>query len=290
MIQDIRTKSQLTHDDVLGLNFIRHLKQYVFRRHFRQGLRSHIMEMITRTDMDREKKGLDQGGVKIFPCAKPIKMLRIFRASFNDTDGALEEIGKVKLLENHLGSQYYAISQEFLVHYSVSNQMDILLCGLQEYVQGLILDPWGILDLGYLVKNLQSQGVIKKGRHPDQSGPLVHTIGENTRQFINRIKRMIDKTGYIPDLAGEGNLILTGRGYIKLVDINNMSRVSHDSHIHIDNKGYPVTDKSVEALFLMEKNLPDSTLDINEKLYKTYLDPKRKLDVRAIEKEFFSTP
>ena len=54
----------------------------------------------------------------------------------------------------------------------------------------------------------------------------------------------------------------------------------------VDDKGYPVCDKSVEALSQMEKNLASCTIDMNDRLYKTFLDPGRMSTVQEIEKEF----
>jgi hypothetical protein len=46
MTEDVREKASLNHEAVVGLNFIRDSAIFVFRRHYRQGLRSHIMEVL----------------------------------------------------------------------------------------------------------------------------------------------------------------------------------------------------------------------------------------------------
>lgn len=56
---------------------------------------------------------------------------------------------------------------------------------------------------------------------------------------------MVAEAGHIPDLAGAGNLIITGTADIRLVDINDISPISLDSSIYLDEKGYPVCDKSI---------------------------------------------
>ena len=49
---DIRDRPTIDHDDVIALNFIRSSPSCVFRRHFRQGLRSHIMEILDPLEPD----------------------------------------------------------------------------------------------------------------------------------------------------------------------------------------------------------------------------------------------
>ena len=90
----------------------------------------------------------------------------------------------------------------------------------------------------------------------------------------------------MPDLAGIGNLLLTPSGEIKLVDINNISRVSFESSISIDDRGYPVCDKSIESLSLLEQGLLQKPLQQDDIIYKTYLEPSRMEEVKALEKEF----
>ena len=95
---------------------------------------------------------------------------------------------------------------------------------------------------------------------------------------------MILQTNRVPDLAGVGNLILTRSGNIKLVDINNISRVSFDRTIPLDDRGYPVCDKSIEALSLLERKLTGRSLDGRDIIYNTFLDPERMKDVKEIVK------
>jgi hypothetical protein len=71
------------------------------------------------------------------------------------------------------------------------------------------------------------------------------------------------------------------------VDINNISRVSFDKAVHLDDRGYPVCDTSIEALFLFEKGLLNKSISDEEHLYKTFLDPQRIMAVKAAEKKFF---
>ncbi|MBU3981554.1 MAG: hypothetical protein KKG97_09595, partial [Proteobacteria bacterium] len=80
--------------------------------------------------------------------------------------------------------------------------------------------------------------------------------------------------------------LLTKSGDIKLVDINNISSVSFDNDIKLDDRGYPVCDKSIEALFFLERKLSAGSSLIDTPPYKTFLDPERMKEVKAIEKEF----
>ena len=104
--------------------------------------------------------------------------------------------------------------------------------------------------------------------------------------FCDAVKQIIAETGLIPDLAGEGNLILTDQGHMKLVDINNISQITYDVRITLDDKGYPVCDKSVEALAALETHLAGRSIDPREALYSIFLDAGRMAEVAAIEKEF----
>jgi hypothetical protein len=62
--------------------------------------------------------------------------------------------------------------------------------------------------------------------------------------------------------------------------------VAFDADIRLDDKGYPVCDKSVEALSLIETKLLGRPIDGNDMLYRTFLDPGRKRAV-AIKEEVF---
>ena len=72
-----------------------------------------------------------------------------------------------------------------------------------------------------------------------------------------------------------------------LVDINNISPVYSDSTIPLDEKGYPVCDKSIEALSLIEKKIVGRPINMEEKLYKQFLNSQRKTLVQE-KVELFS--
>jgi hypothetical protein len=114
---------------------------YLYRRHYRQGLRSHILEVLSPEDVKNEKNGVIIDGAKWYPRAEPLKMLRIFRTRFQDLQEAQEEVERVKMIESYLGPENFARSDEFLVDYELNGKREILLCGLQEYIKGAILDP-----------------------------------------------------------------------------------------------------------------------------------------------------
>jgi hypothetical protein len=289
MAQDVREKPSLSADDVLRLNFIRQPGRYVFRRHYRQGLRSHIMEVLDPDDVAREKSGVVSDGIKWFPRAKPLKMLRIFRTRFPSRQEAHAELQRVIIVATYLGTEGYARSNEFLVSYLWGAHHDILLCGLQEYVEGLNIEPWGYLNADRLADNLLRPRIGSQAAPTLERDALVARIRRSAEAFTDHIKEMIRETGYIPDLAGDGNLILTDAGDIKLVDINNISPVSFGPRIYIDEKGYPVCDKSVEALAEIEKGLASRPLDWQDPIYRTYLDSGRMVAVSGIEREFHRT-
>lgn len=286
--EDVRDKARLDHKDMLRLNFIRNPGVFLYRRYYRAGLRSHIMEVLNPEDVEREKKGVVINGLRHFPRAAPLKMLRIFRKRFHDLKDAEEELRNVKMLEKFLRPDCVARSDEFLVHYARKDQYELIICGLQEYVAGEILDPWSHLDKTCLVSLLSHMGFE---RHHDPEATVDRWVGgvrENGLKLVQKLKQMILRTNRVPDLAGVGNLILTRSGNIILVDINNISTVSFDRTIPIDDRGYPVCDKSIEALSLLEQKLTGRSLKGRDIIYNTFLDPERMRDVKKIEKEFQS--
>ncbi len=50
MTIDIRDKTHVSHRDVMGLNFIKKQDTYVFRKYYKQGLRSQIIEILDYRD------------------------------------------------------------------------------------------------------------------------------------------------------------------------------------------------------------------------------------------------
>jgi hypothetical protein len=283
---DIRDKPYLIHKDILGLNFIKDPGIYLYRRHYRSGLRSHIMQVLNPEDVEKEKKGIIIDGFRWYPRAEPLKMLRIFRKRFNTLEDTEEELKRVRIIQTYLAPDYLAMPGEFLVDYSRHGKGEVLLCGLQEYVQGQILDPWGLLNRDHLASLRYDMGFDNTEDSVRTSDQWIRSVRERADNFIKKLKKMIAETGYVPDLAGAGNLILTRSGNIKLVDINNVSRVLFDPVINLDDKGYPVCDKSIEALFLIEQKLLGRSSLRTEPIYDTFLDPERMKEVRALDEEF----
>lgn len=289
MTEDVREKTSIDHQAVVSLNFIRDPSIYVFRRHYRQGLRSHIMEVLKRMDVTRESIGIEMDDVKWFPRAKPVKMLRIFRTKFKSLEEAIKEIGTVKIIEKYLGPNHIAASNEFLVDYHFRGRRDILLCGLQEYVEGEVMDPWASITEGYLTGLLSRMNQGSGDRSQTSVEFWLQRIRIQVKRFIESVKRMILEAGHIPDLAGVGNILLTPAGDIKLVDINNVSKVTFESRIEVDDKGYPVCDTSIKALSLLEQKVLDRPIDMKESLYSTFLDTQRVKEVRILQESFDSS-
>ncbi|MBW1816393.1 MAG: hypothetical protein JRJ60_04460 [Deltaproteobacteria bacterium] len=289
MQKDIRDREWLTHEDILALNFIRRPVPFVFRRHYRAGLRSHILEVLRPEDLTKETEGVESDSLTWFPRARPLRMLRIFRTRFADLKAAKQELHTVKIVESYLSPDLMARSNEFLVDYETYGARDLLLCGLQEYVEGEILDPWGHMTHRHLTDLFKR--MKPTAAHPGKNGPemWLKTVKAYGGEFIERIKAMIREAGHVPDLAGVGNLLLTSEGRVRLVDINNISEVSHDTDIRLDDRGYPVCDKSIEALSLLEQKLLNRSFDPTEKIYRTFLDPRRMRDVKEIERKFHMT-
>ena len=278
MDEDIRDKAYLTHEDVIALNFIQNSSRYFYRRHFRNGLRSHIMEVLDAGQVHQEIHGRVVDGVRLYPKAVPLKMLRIFRTRLSSISQALNEIVKLRAIETFLARDQFAGSSEFIVDYIGSDGPGMLLCGLQDFVEGRRLDPW----------RLKSGGIFEA--HPETVGKeqkiFADRLRRSGRRFVDGVKHMIQKSGYIPDIAGQRNILVTRPGNICLVDINNVSQVRYNNEIFIDDKGYPVCDKSIEALSLMDQYLCGNKNWRRESLYHTFLDPGRMREVAALDALF----
>jgi hypothetical protein len=290
MPQDIRDMPYIDHDAVIGLNFIKNPCPYVFRRHFRQGLRSHIMEVLKPVHREQEIAGMQVDGRRWYPRARPQKIFRIFRTRLKTLTQALDEIGRVKILERYLAPAFLAKSEEFVVDYAGPAGRDIMLCGFQEFVEGEILDPWSILDPGTLMATMFRS--LHRDLNPSNTveDRWIDDARAMAALFISRIKQMIIEKAHLPDLAGVGNLVMVASGQIKLVDMNNISRVTLDRQIALDDRGYPVCDKSIEALSLLERNLLNRSLDTGEAIYRIFLDPHRMKAVRELEAAFYRPP
>ncbi len=286
MSEDIRNKISITHEDIVGLNFINTDCPWVFRRHFRQGLRSHVMEVLSAHDIALEKNGTLVNGTRWFPKARPRKIFRLFRSRLRHLDLALKEIARVKMVERYLAPNHMARSVEFIVDYASPHGMDLMLCGFQEYVEGMIIDPWNILDDHAFQLHLfdrLAKNITRESMHPPE---WFARVQHEAAAFIDKIKTMIDETGHIPDLAGVGNLIMDRSGHIKLVDINNISRVSFDTAITLDDRNYPVCDKSIEALARLEQKILGHTIDTRDPIYRVFLEPGRLAAVKIKERLF----
>jgi hypothetical protein len=286
MLDDIRTKPFITHDDVVRLNFIKSDSAYHFRRHFRQGLRSHVIEVLRGTDIDVEKFGIDIDGIRRYPRAKPIRILRLFRTRLSGLGDALEEIRRVKLVERYLAPDFLARSNEFIVEYVTAGGRGILLCGLQEFVGGEILNPWGLLSGERLLETVYDH-LIQTADPSSRKSEWIQTVRTEVTRFISCVKQMIIETGHIPDLAGMGNLVIVSSGRVKLVDINNIAQVAFTPEIDLDDKGYPVCDKSIEALAHLEVKLLGNAIDPIDRIYRFFLNPARMQRVAEKERIFY---
>ncbi|NOX35287.1 MAG: hypothetical protein GXP56_16420 [Deltaproteobacteria bacterium] len=279
---DIRDLAYLSESDIQKLNFVNASGSYFFRKYYRSGLRSHIFEVLAKNDVLKETRGEVIDGVRMFPRARPKKMFRILRKRFENKEKIFHEIERYHILLNFLGKDLIAESEEFIVDYTGTGESQILLCGLQEYIQGEILDPWRFFGDNYL-KELFKSGTHRESKLLD----LIQKARKNIAKFVKRIRSMIKETGYIPDLAGIGNLVLTPEGGLKLVDINNIVEIKFNDTIFIDDKGYPSCDVSVEVLSMLERNIFQNDLFMDDPLYRLFLSKKRKIKVKALEKEFY---
>jgi hypothetical protein len=286
MTEDIRDKSYITHEDILSLNFIREPVAYVFRKYHKQGLRSHIMEVLDPKDVLKQKKGEMIDGIRIFPWAAPLKILRIFRTKFSCIEDVFEEIKTLKIIEKYLPKDSYAKSDEFTADYILTETKGIILCGLQEYIEGEVLNPWDPISEAQLADIFAQTDVKRSDEARAAPEQRIQIFYKKVEHFIDCVKKMILEARYVPDFAGVENLLITPTGDIKLVDINNISKVSFAPDISLDDKAYPVCDKSIEAVAMLEKELLGKPIDHSEKIYQVFLDPQRMKDVGALEEKF----
>jgi hypothetical protein len=286
MINDIREKAHISHEDIIELNFIRNPGAYVFRKYHKQGLRSQIMELLDPDDVIKQNRGEIINGTLFFPRAMPLKMLRIFKIRFDSLTEVFEEIRKFKIIEKYLSSDCYAKSEEFIVDYMWNGNRDFILCGLQEYVAGEILDPWETTGIDQVETFFAGISINRRSGPEMTTDQLVTRFRNKLEIFVKSVKKMILETNHVPDLAGLENLLVTPQGDIKLVDINNVSRVSLGPDIRLDDKAYPVCDKSIEAISILEQKLLDKPIDKTETLYKIFLDPLRMKNVSDLEEIF----
>ena len=235
--------------DIVGqtLNFISCNDKYALRRHYRQGLRSLVVEFLSRDDLEIEKKGVENDGLKEFPRAIPSHVLRIYKKNITK-EQALEEARKVKLLNKYL-KENVAYSMEFIVDYYINGRHEPLLCGLQEYINDFSyppIDPWHCVPEAY----------------PDG-------FKEEVGQFVDRVKEIANSEGLMPDLAGKANLLYAQRGVV-LIDVNNVNYFDYSDNIFLDDNGFPVIDNSVEALSRLDE-LANGYL-AQERLYSHFLN------------------
>ena len=263
------------------INFLRIPGHYQLRRYFRAGLRSQLLELISTRDLEKEIHGILVSGIRRFPRANPLKMVRILKNRFSSCATALEEIKRYRTLLTFLGSDFVAQSEEFIVEHREKDQNHILLCGLQEYIEGTILDPW----------HLSGESSLEHFYIPNPET----TTQEFTRQavfdikgFVGAITAMVKQTGLIPDLAGDGNLMLSRRGRLKLVDINNIIKIKPGPEIQLDDKGYPCCDKSMEVLSILGHKIAriQSPL-VDDPFLGKFFDLERRQRVNELEQAFY---
>jgi hypothetical protein len=281
---DIRDQAYLSGSEVKKLNFIKVSTTLEFRKYYRAGLRSHIFEVLEARDVQRETQGETIDGIRMFPRARPLKMFRILRNRFKNKEAVFQEIKKYNTLLKFLGPDLIALSEEFMADYTGTGESQIVLCGLQEYVDGQILDPWRLFGDNYLMELF---GSMPQTDVLDQQ-ILVDTARMNIESFVKKIREMITLTGYIPDLAGIGNLILTPGGGLKLVDINNIVEIKLNDTILLDDKGYPSCDVSIEVLSILERDILQQEIHMDDPLYRLFLSPERRERVKTIENEFYT--
>ncbi len=283
---DILDLKRIEHADLVALNFIRTDAPYVFRAHFRSGLRSRIMEMLVPGDVTRERDGVVIDGIRRFPRARPVKMLRIFRRRFASLAEALLETRRFKILERHLGPDFIARSCEFYVDYGRGRPRAVVLCGIQDFVAGVGLNPWQVHRPGYAADLQRRLEAESRGCEPMAPADFSRCLRQQAERLIHRVQAMMGHDGLIPDLAGMRNLLVTDGPRILLVDINNIHPVVFDGDIPLDDKGYPVLDRSIDALERLGRGILNRSVLSTRSGYAAFFKPDRRLRVAALEDRF----
>jgi hypothetical protein len=280
---DIREQYHIEHRDVVGLNFIRQPNRFVFRRYYRQGLRSHVMEVLDPADVRLESAGVLCDGNRWFPKATPLKILRIFRTRFSTWQEAYEDIKRFQIIKSFLTTDYLAVSEEFIADYTGNDMHRVILCGLQEFVTGEVLDPWALTG-ECLLEKYNPCLLTEAPEIPVQA--WVRRVQHHAGRFVDRVRTMITEAHLVPDLAGVGNLLLSSNGIIKLVDINNICPVNFNAPPLADARGYPTCDKSIEALARIETHLLGKPVSPFDPIYQHFLTPDRMRTVADMGKAF----
>lgn len=281
---DIRDCDRIQHADILALNFIRGDAPYVFRRHFRTGLRSRIIEVLEADAVGRETRGVPMNGVRCFPRARPVKMLRIFRTRFENLDQGLCETRRLKRVEHWLAPAFVAVSEEFYVDYCRDGRRQILLCGLQDYIHGTALDPWQAVCPGYL-ERLHHQFTAEIGARMELAR-FEEGLRENLDAFVAAVRNLMERENILPDLAGVRNLVVDADTRLRLVDINNIQDLDCGDTLVLDDKRYPVLDKSIEALDLLAFHLLGRRDLRDDALLARFFTPARRSQVEAAARRF----
>ena len=148
----------------------------------------------------------------------------------------------------YLGPEFIARSQEYIVNIRSSAGELYYFMRPAGNVEGGILDPWSLWDQNsfnsYFSTKFRQENINQKSRA---------TGFKSVENFVQKVRGMIFNAGYIPDLAGNGNILITAKGEIKLVDINNIIRIEENDTISLDDKLYPSCDKSIEIYFPSSK-------------------------------------
>ncbi len=155
-----------------------------------------------------------------------------------------------------------------------------------EYVEGEVIDPWSAFDGAHLISHFHRMGLRAGEYTVKEIDQWIDSVRGKAQAFTRRIKGMILKADHVPDLAGVGNLILTRSGHIKLVDVNNISQVFFEPMIHLDDRAYPVCDKSIEALYLLELKLAGQSSQEGDRIHETFMDPERMKVVLELDRRF----
>ena len=82
-------------------------------------------------------------------------------------------------------------------------------------------------------------------------------------------------------------MLITARGDLKLVDINNIIEVHYNDIKFLDDKKYPACDKSVEVLALLEQKVLKNKNFMDETPYRHFFIPNRRDRVRQLEEKFY---
>ena len=148
------------------------------------------------------------------------------------------------------------------------------------------LDPWQADHPGYAEDLWRRLLAETSGAVDTPPAEFYRLLNVQVSRFVRQVRAMMDRDGLIPDLAGVRNLLVTHGPRVLLVDINNIHPVVFDAQVPLDDKGYPVLDRSIDALERLGRVFLGRSMLSVETDYRLFFSRERQSRVRELEARF----